>query len=170
MHDTLLMVFTGILAFAVLVQTILLFGIFRVIRQMSVWVDGVGKDLIRNVELISSKVDEGLTAVRSVSEGMKPILGSLAQTAEVVHSRVVEVDAFLVEATNTARLEIARVQETIHSATERAQQIIETLHDNILTPLSELGALTRGIRVGFDALFRRRRNPSRSAQDEEMFI
>lgn len=170
MQDTLLMVFTGILAFAVLVQTILLFGMFRVIRQMSVWVDGVGKDLMRNVELISSKVDEGLTAVRGVTEGVKPILGNLSQTAEVIHSRVVEVDAFLVDATNTARLEIARVQETIHSATERAQQIIETLHESILTPLSEFGAISRGIRVGVGALFRKRRNPSRSAQDEEMFI
>ena len=64
MQETILIVFTGILAIAVLIQTILFFGMYRAIRQMTVWMDGMSKDLLRNVELVSSRVEEAVTAIR----------------------------------------------------------------------------------------------------------
>ena len=171
MHDTLLMVFTGILAVAVLLQTFLFFGIYRSIRQMTVWMDGMGKDLLRNVEVISAKVDEGLTTIKGVAEGFKPIKEKLADTTDIIHRRVTELDIFLGEATDTARLEILRIQDTIRTASNRTQETIEILRNSILAPLNEINAITRAIRVGFDVLFHRRRNLSdSSAQDEEMFI
>jgi len=171
MHDTLLMVFTGILAVAVLMQSFIFFGIYRSIRQMTVWMDGLGKDLLRNVEVISAKVDESLATIRSIAEGIKPIKEKLADTTEIVHRRVTDLDDFLSEATRAARLEILRIQDIIHTATHRASETMELLHTSILAPLSEISAITRAIRVGIDVLFRRRKNLSgTSAQDEEMFI
>jgi hypothetical protein len=171
MHDTLLTVFTGVLAFAVLMQSLLFFGMYRSIRKMTVWMDGLGRDLLRNAEVISAKVDEGLTAIKGVAEGLKPIEEKLTGTAEIIHKRITELDNFLAEATNAARLEILRIQDTIQTASRRAQEMMELLHKSILAPLNEVHAITRAIRVGIDVLFRRRKNPSGSSgQDEEMFI
>jgi hypothetical protein len=39
MHDTILLIFTGILALAVLVQTFLFWGMFQAIRKMAAWMD-----------------------------------------------------------------------------------------------------------------------------------
>jgi hypothetical protein len=55
-------------------------------------------------------------------------------------------------------------------AMRRAEQAIETLRDSILLPINEASAVVRAVRTGIDVLFRRRRNPSVSAQDDEMFI
>jgi hypothetical protein len=170
MHDTLLMVFTGILAFAVAIQTLLFFGIYKAIRQMSSYLDSLGKDLLRNVAVVSAKVDEGVTAIKGVAEGLKPIRDKLVDSAEIIHKRTVEVDAFLAEVTETARQEIRRFQDGIQSATQKVQQTLELLQKSILAPLNEISAVTRAIRVAIDVLFRRRRYPPNSAQDEEMFI
>jgi hypothetical protein len=171
MHDTLLTIFTGVLAVAVLIQSFLFFGIYRSIRQMTSWMDGLGKDLLRNVEVISGRVDEGLATIKGMAEGLKPIREKLTATTDIVHRRVTELDAFLAEATSTARLEILRVQDTIKSASQKAEQTMELLHNGILAPLNEINALSRAIRVGLDVLFRRRKKPSStSPQDEEMFI
>lgn len=171
MHDTLLTIFTGVLAVAVLIQTFLFFGIYRSIRRLTSWMDGLSKDLLRNVEVISGKVDEGLATIKGIAEGIKPIREKLAATTDIVHKRVTELDAFLAEATSTARLEILRVQDTIHSATQKMEQTLELLRHGIVTPLNEINAISRAIRVGLDVLFRRRKNPSStSPQDEEMFI
>ncbi len=169
MHDPLLLIFTGILAVAVVVQTFLFFGIFRAIRQMSLYLDGLGKDLLRNMEVIAAKADEGLTAVKGMAEGWKPIRDKLADSTEIIHNRIMDVDAFLSEATNTARTEIRNFQDAIHSAAQKAEQTLEMVRKGLLGPLNEIGAVTRAIRVAMDVLFRRKRNPS-SAQDEEMFI
>lgn len=171
MQNTLLMVFTGILAVAVLIQSLLFFGMYKSIRRMTVWMDSLGKDLLRNIEVVSAKVGEGVTTIKGMAEGLEPIREKLADTTDIVHNRVIELDGFLSEATRTARLEILRIQDTIHMASDRAQETIELLHNTILTPLNEVTAITRALRVGMDVLFRRRKNPSgASAQDEEMFI
>lgn len=170
-QNTLLTIFTGVLAIAVLMQTLLFFGIYRSVRQITVWMDGLGKDLLRNVAVISSKVDEGMAVIKGVGEGLKPITAKLSDTSEIVHRRVVDLDAFLSETTNAARLEILRVQSMIQSAAQRADETLELLHNSIVAPINEINAITRAIRVGFNMLFRGRKNLSgSSAHDEEMFI
>ena len=170
MHDTLLMVFTGVLALAVVIQTLLFWGIYKAIRQMSVYLNGMGKDLLKNVDIISAKVDEGLTTIKEMAEGLKPIREKLANSSEIIHNRITELDAFLEEATSTARQEIRRIQDLIQAASQKAEQTLELVRKSLLTPLNEIGAVARGVRVAMDVLFRRRRNPSSSTQDEEMFI
>ncbi len=171
MHDILLTIFTGILAIAVLIQTLLFFGIYRSIRQLTSWMDDFRKDVLRNVDIISGKVDEGLATIKGIAEGIKPIQEKMAATTDIVHKRVTELDAFLAEATSIARLQILRVQDVIESASQKVEQTLELLRRGVVTPLTEINAISRAIKVGLDVLFRRRKNPSSaSPQDEEMFI
>jgi L-fucose mutarotase/ribose pyranase (RbsD/FucU family) len=170
-QNTLLMIFTGVLAFAVLVQTLLFWGIYRYVRQIRAWTDSAGKDLPRKIKDVSSRFEESLAALKDMGEGLKPITSKLADTTDIVHRRVVDLDAFLAEATNAARLEILRLQETVQSAAQRADVILEQLQSSILAPINEISAVTRAIRAGFSVLFRGRKNVSdNSAHDEEMFI
>jgi len=169
--ETLLTIFTGVLAIAVLIQSIVFLLMYKSIRQLTGKVDNLGNDLLRNVELVSEKVNEGLTTIRDLAKDLKPITAKLTDTAVIVHSRVKEVDAFLTEMTGTARLEILRIQETIHDASRRIQETIEILRNGFMAPLNEINAVARAIRVAMDVLFRRRRGPaSASVMDEEMFI
>jgi hypothetical protein len=171
MHDTLLTVFTGVLAVAVLMQSLLFFGIYKSVRRISAWMDSAGKDLLRNIEIISAKTEQSLTAIKGIAEGLKPIEEKLSDTTAIVHKRITEIDSFLAEATSAARLEILRIQDTIQTASRRVQATLDLLHDGILAPVNEIQAITRAVRVALDVFFRRRRNPSgTSAQDEEMFI
>jgi hypothetical protein len=170
-NNLLLMVFTGVLTVAVIMQACLFFGIYKSIRRMADEMDGLGKDLLRNVDAVSAKVDEGLTNIKSMSESLQPIRDNLINTTEIVHKRVVDLDAFVDETIRTARLEILRIQDTIQMATNRTRETIELLHTGIQTPINEINAISRALKVGLDILFRRRKNLSNApAQDEEMFI
>lgn len=170
MQDTLLIVFTGILAFAVLLQTFLFYSMYKTIRQMNLWMSDWSKDMLKNAQIISSRVEEGVSVIKSTAESLKPITQNLVHTTQIVHNRVVELDQFLGETTRTAQLEFMRIQDTFQLAMRRAEQGIEALRDSILAPINEASAVVRAVRTGLDVLFRRRRNPSLSAQDDEMFI
>jgi hypothetical protein len=170
-QNTLLIVFTGVLAFAVLLQTLLFLGIYKCIRQLAAWTDTAGKDLIRDIAGISAKVEESLTSIKGMVESLKPISARLGETTEIIHKRVVDVDDFLAETTRTARLEILRLQDVVQSATHRADVILEQLQSSVLGPINEISAVSRAIRAALSVLFRGRRNISDgSAHDEEMFI
>ena len=171
MHDTLLTIFTGVLAFAVLMQSLLFLGIYRSIRRAAAWRDSHGRDLLKNVEVISGKMDEAFVAIQEIAKSVKPIAGKLYDTTELIYKRVAEVDAFLAETTSTARLEILRFQARIESVSRRAEEMLESLQNSLMAPINEINAITRGIRVAMDVLFRRHRNPAiTSPHDEEMFI
>jgi hypothetical protein len=166
-----LIIFTGVLALAVLIQSVVFFLIYKTVRQLTVRVDILGKDLLRNVEVVSEKVNEGLVVVKDVAQDLKPITEKLADTTTIVHRRVKEIDSLLEEITGSARLEMLRVQETFHDASRRIQETIDILRNSIVAPLNEINAISRAIRVAIDVLFRRRRGPSNlSGMDEEMFI
>jgi len=171
-QEILLAIFTGILALAVLAQTFIFFGMFRAFRQFTSRMDSISKDLIKNVEVVTAKAEETLTTIRDIGNDFKPVKDKLVDVAEIVHERVVRVDDFLEETTNTARTEVQNMKDRVESAANRTEELLETMHDSILAPVNEISALTRGIRAGFDLLFRWRRKPSVPPpdQDEEMFI
>jgi hypothetical protein len=171
MQDTLLMVFTGVLAAAVLIQCLLFFAIYRSVGRMAAWMEGLSRDLLRNAEDVSAKVGVGFDAIKDIAESIKPINDNIADAAEIVRNRVAELDSFLADATRTAQREILRIQDTIEIARRRVQETVELLHTGILAPVNEINAIGRALRVGLDVFFRRRKNPSdTAAQDEEMFI
>ncbi len=169
--EILLIVFTGVLAVAVLMQAFLFFGIYKSIREMAARMDGLGKDLRDNLEAISAKADEGLANIKSMADSFKPIRDNLADTTEMIHKRVEKMDAFLDETLKTAQLEVLRIKDTVQMVTDRTRETVELLHGGLQYPINEINAISRALRVGFDFLFRRRRSISNSsAQDEEMFI
>ncbi len=173
-QEILLAIFTGILAVAVLVQTIVIFGMYRTFRRLVDRINGISRDLLKNADKVTEKAEETLNTIQEIGNGFIPVKDKVVDAAEILHQRVVKVDDFLEETTNTARYEVDRVKARIETATSRAEELLEMVHDSILNPINEISAIVRGIRAGFDFLFRRRRKPSEFEADpqdnDEMFI
>jgi hypothetical protein len=168
--DTLLIVFTGILAIAVLLQSLAFFGIYKSIRRMNNVMGEWSEEILKNVQIISSRIEEGVATIKDTAESLKPITQNLVHTTQIVHNRAVELDQFVGETIRTAQLEFMHIQDSFQLAIRRAEQAVEILRDSILAPINEATAVVRAVRTGIDVLFRRRRNPSISTQDDEMFI
>jgi hypothetical protein len=170
MHDTLLVIFTGILAFAVLAQSILFFLLYKIIRQLTAQVDGLSKDLLKHIGRVSAKVEATLSTINSVAEVVKPVVQKLNESADIVHGRVLELNDFLGEVTDKARLEISELQDSVHDAVQRAQEAISVLRDNLLGPIHQINAITRAIRAAMDVLFGKRKKSSSKASIEDEFF
>jgi methyl-accepting chemotaxis protein len=171
MHDTLLVIFTGILAFAVLAQSILFFLLYKIIRQLTVQVDGLSKDLLKHIGRVSAKVEATLATITSVAEVVKPVVQKLNESADIVHGRILELNDFLGEVTDKARFEIAELQDSVHDAVQRAQEAISSLRDNLLGPIHQVNAITRAIRAAMDMLFRKRKTPSsKTSLEDDLFL
>ncbi len=173
-QEILLAIFTGILAVAVLMQAFIFLAMYRTFRRLVDRIDGIGRDLIKNADKVTEKAEETLNTIQEIGNGFIPVKDKVVDAAEILHQRVVKVDDFLEETANTARYEVDRVKARIESAASRAEELVEMVHDSILTPINEISAIVRGIRAGFDFLFRRRRKTSESEAEppdnDEMFI
>jgi hypothetical protein len=169
--EILLAVFAGLTALALLLQGIALIALARRLHDIKTGLDARSEKLTKQVDSIATQV-EGLVAVlKSTAQKAHEIEENVAAITAVVHGRVVNLDSFLNEATDAARLQMARFQDIIETTSQRIDETIDTLQNSIIVPITEISAVIRGIRSGFDVLFGRRRLASRrSHNDEEMFI
>jgi hypothetical protein len=169
--EPILTVFTGVVAVALLMQSIAFFGMYRRIRELSSRIDGWSADVLRSVHTVSAKVDSTLDALGPLAQKLSALGENLTATSEIVRKRVLEVDAFLSETTDSARLQMARIQDVVETASRKTEATFELIHTGLMTPVNEASAVMRGLKVGVDVLLRRRKTPSDpSSQDEEMFI
>jgi hypothetical protein len=171
-QDILLTIFTGILALAVFMQTLIFFGIYKTIRQLAGKMDELRKDLLKNVEIVTTKADQTLTVIQEIGNGLIPVKDKVVDAADILHQRIVKIDNFLEETTNTVRMEVAELQSRVESVSDRTEKILEDVRECLVSPVNEICAVTRGIRAGFDFLFRRRKAPPSvpDQEDEELFI
>jgi methyl-accepting chemotaxis protein len=149
MTDTLLAVFTGLLAFAILMQSVLFLLTFLNLRRLIA-------DLLPQIQELAEKIEATLAAVSDIAENIRPVARKLADSAEIIHNRVVEADGFLGEIMETSRREIAGIEDALHDVTQRIQNVINILSDGIFMPINRVNAMTKAVRVALGVLFRRR--------------
>ena len=167
----LIAIFTGIAALALLFQSIAFLAISRSMRNMSARVDRLGGELSKSIGTLSGKADELLTIIKGVAEKIHVLENNLTATTAVIQKRVVELDSFLEETTDTARLQVLRIQAVVENISSKVEETFDLLHQSVLAPANEITAIIRGIRVGLDFLQRHRKQPARTShQDDEMFI
>jgi hypothetical protein len=166
----LIAVFTGIAAFALVLQSAAFLAIARSMRSMSVRVDRLGTDLTKQMVSVSGKTEELLAVIKGVAEGIKTIESNLTATSAIIQKRVVELDAFLEETADAARLQVLRIQGVVENVSSKVEETFELLQHGVIAPANELTAIIRGIRVGLDFLRKRKQPASTSHLDEEMFI
>jgi methyl-accepting chemotaxis protein len=169
-HEAALLAITAVVSAALVFQVIASWGMVRAIRGMSGRIEALAADVERKIGPLSQRAEELLVTARSVGEHFATIEQQVATTAQVVHGRVVALDAFLEETTESARLQVARVSDLIETSSGRIDDTIQQVQRGILAPLNEVSALLRGVRVGFDFFFRGRKPARQAHQDEEMFI
>ena len=169
--EILLALFTGIVAVSLFLQSLALLGIHRSIRNISGRIDKLSADIGRNADNVSSRASEVLAAIKAFTDRFHAMQDNLTGTSEIVQRRVVEIDAFLEETAQAARLQVARIHQTVDNASRRVEETFDILQSRVLAPINELNAVITGIRVGLDVLRGRRKRPvNPSQQDEEMFI
>jgi len=169
--EIILTVFTGIVALGVILQGLALWTLAQKVRELSNRLESVSSKLTKQADVLAVHAEDFLTIAKATAEKVQAMQAHISAISQVVHNRVVDADAFLTEATDTARLQIARFQDVIDTASHRIEETIVSLQAAILAPVSEIQAVIRGIRTGLDVLFGWRRSASRrSHEDEEMFI
>ena len=164
-------IFNIIVALGFLLQGIALMALFRRFRDLSLRIESLSENVTKQVEVLAGKADGFLDIAKGVAEQIQSVQKNVSAITDVVHNRVVEVDAFLSEATDGARLQIARLQDVVDTTSRRIEETIDILQNVIAVPIAEIQAVIRGISTGLDVPFGwRRRSTSRSHQDDEMFI
>jgi hypothetical protein len=161
---TIMAVFTGIAAVALMIQAAFLLAIYKSSRATQV-----------SFERLAAKVEgvaEGtLTAVMEVKGSIAEITTKAAGVLDSTGRQLALVEGVVKDATTRARNQMDRAELVIDDAVSRAHETLAVVHTGIMKPIREINGITRGVRAAINYFFQGGRpHPDRATADEEMFI
>ena len=168
-HETLLTVFVIVAAAAIVVQALLMSGVYLAIRKIHLEVQGVRADVKQRLDPLTQSVTEILANSR---EPVRTITTNLAEISQVLRNWTTHVDALVADLVDKTRVQVFRLDEMMSDLVQKVETTADVVQQNVLAPIHEVSALIKGVRSGLEFLFSRRRaaGVSEASQDEQMFI
>jgi ABC-type transporter Mla subunit MlaD len=165
---TLLPAFIAVTSVAVVLQTLILAGMYVSTRKMS-----------QRMEALSTRVEEQVLPlvekVRGIVDENAPMIHStitnLTETSSLVRSQVGRIDEVVTEIVGIARVQAGRADLLATRTMQRVDITAEALQHTALSPLRHLSALVSGLGAGIGELVGGRKvRRAKAVPSDEMFI
>ncbi|MBM3745271.1 MAG: hypothetical protein FJW34_05700 [Acidobacteria bacterium] len=154
----------SVAAAAILLQTLLLFAMYRASKAMR-------EQITPLVDKLGPVADQTQRVLEETRRQVGDVTTRIGEVLELSRRQLVRADEFLEDATARARAQMARAEMILDDTMGRFQETVALLNQGILLPLKRINALTAGIRAALAVLMGHRRTTvERATHDEELFI
>jgi methyl-accepting chemotaxis protein len=161
-----IMIFTGILAFSILlvaiVGSVVLLGLLKAVKGVT----GIVSDLrdkanpvIQEVAVISRHTREVLEdakpKIKTITEHLAQTSATLSETAVVAKSTAQKVEATVTDANARTQRQVARVDGMVSAALNTTTEVVEAINHGIRVPAQKIAQAAGQARVVAEALMDR---------------
>jgi hypothetical protein len=166
--NTLLIVFIVVTAFAVVIQALILGGMYLAMRKTSGKVELLAEEVRTKVIPTAQLAQEMITELRPK---LLTVADNVSASTTVLRTQVERLDATLTDIVDRTRLQVIRADEFVNSTMDRLEETREAVQRTVVSPVKHLTGIMHGLSVGFEAfLGRRRERSAATVPQDEMFI
>jgi hypothetical protein len=162
--------FIVVATIALVVQTLIMVSTLFLLKPVIQRLEKLASDL-------QSKIDPILvTSARILADSEERIRSMMSDASEITHlarSEAQKVDRVVTDALERVRLQVIHADQIVTGTLEVVEEAGEKVRRSVWTPVNQVSAMLKGIKVGLDVI---RGRQTRSAgsdgvpQDEELFI
>jgi len=162
-------IFTGVAALAIVLQMLILLGMYLQVRQMNAHITRITSELHERLDPILSRIH---FLLEESSGNFRQMVSDGAELTHLARSQAQKVDRVFSEAVDRLRDQILRADQILTGVLEQVEDAGSQFRKTVLEPVQQATAFIRGIKSGIDFLRARQRSPERAQQqpDEELFI
>ena len=162
--EIILTAFVAISAIALVAQAVMVFGMFRAMKEL--------KD---QVATVIPKAEAFLSTSQKTMEENRTHIADVTRKASLImdsaHKQMERVDHLVGEFSDRARTQVERVELILDDTVGRVHETVVLLNSGIMKPIREVNGLAAGLRAGVQYLLRGTRpSVAQATADEEMFI
>jgi ABC-type transporter Mla subunit MlaD len=165
MHETLLIAFVAVTSVAVVLQTLILAGMYFSTRKMSQRMEAlstrVEEQVLPLVEKVRGIVDESSPKIQTV-------ITNLAETSTLVRTQADQIDEAVTEIVGIARAQANRADELATRTMQRVDMTAARVQHTVNAPVRHFSALMEGVTAGVSTFVSGRKRNKTS--NDEMFI
>ena len=153
--------FVALTTIAVIIQAVILFGIYQLTRRVT-----------GQVESTLGQLRELTPPLKSVTQNLKTVSEDVVEIGSSAREQFHRIEEMVGTTSQTLQDQLEKVDRMSREVTDRVNETVDVVQDSIIRPVREVGALARGVTKGFELLMRRRdrHTVDKAQQDEELFI
>lgn len=160
----LIAVFVAVSAVALIFQAAMLYGTYRVSRELR-------DKIIPLTVKVNALVDTSRVTIDEARVKMTEITTRANQILDAAKEQMATVEEVLQDASIRTRRQLERAEIVVDDALTRAQDTVELVHKGVLAPIRGINGVAAGVRAALQFLMRGTRpSPDQVTVDEEMFI
>lgn len=169
--ETLLIIFVGLTALAMVIQCAALWSSARSVRSLSLQLKQQSADLERRLSDAQSRLLEVSEQLQPLGEVAENIRRNVDEVSGTIQTRAEDIDRLLSEITQLGREQASKVDFLVTDTIQKFEETTESIQKDVLRPAVEIAAFAKGMKAGIDVLFARKaKDPAHSTQEEELFI
>ena len=159
--DSLLVLFVGLTAAAVIGQAVVLLAIYQNSKRLN-----------NQLERFMKETREVLEPIRGITENLRLATGNLVEIGASAREQFRRVETMVTMTGEALQTQVDRLDTATRDVVERINETTKIIQDSVVKPFREVSAVLKGVSRGFEAfLFRRNRSTVDQARhDEELFI
>ncbi|MFZ0038057.1 MAG: hypothetical protein WAK91_11585 [Candidatus Acidiferrales bacterium] len=161
--------FVIIAALAIVIQAVILLGLYVQFKKTSEQMTGIVRDLDSRVSPILLRMNRILD---DSEDRISSIVGDAAEVTRIARSQAQKVDRVFTDAVDRLRVQVVRADQILTGALEVLEDTGSRVRRTMQGPVMQVSAVLKGIKVGLDFIRgqQRPRSSESSAADDELFI
>ena len=172
--DDKLTIFIAVTAAAVVLQMLILAGMFFTVRKLAAFGQQQAEELTSRVIPLLQETKKLTTDVQTLVETARPKLDVILDNVSVVSSsardETKKLEATLNAFMDRARLHAIRADEMLTRTLDKVEDTSSKVQNSVMTPIRHLNGVLQGIGVGLEAFFQKQKPPQNGRHNDEMFI
>jgi len=163
-EHTLLTIFVGLAALAMLIQAGTLLGLFIVAKRIQEKVSALTGP-------VTGLIDTSKRTLQMVEGHVDRIGASSSAILDTTKQQLVKVDELITDASTRAKVQMERAEMVLDDTMGRVQHTVSFVQSGVIRPVREVQGIVTGIRTALTHLGRSGRSTvDHATADEEMFI
>jgi hypothetical protein len=158
---TLLTIFVGLTALAVMTQAAVLLAIYLMSRRLS-----------EQVERFMKETRETMAPVKNIAENLRTASANMVEIGQSAKEQFRRVEVMVTDTGEVLQTQLLRLDAATRDVIERVNTTAQILQDSVVRPVREVAAVAKGLGRGLESFFFRRQRSTvdQAHQDEELFI
>ncbi len=169
-----LTIFIAITAAAVVLQMLILLGMYLAVRKLAASVQSVTDETQSRVLPLLEKAKVMQQEVHSFLEVSRPkidvTLDNVAHVTTTARADIERIQVTLNDMLDRLRLQVIRGDEMMTHAMDRVEQTSEKVHRSVTTPVRKVSGMAQAISTGVGTFFNAQKRRRNGGPSDEMFI
>jgi hypothetical protein len=172
--DEKLTIFIAVTSAAVVLQMLILLGMYLAVRKLSASVASITDEtqsrllpLLDNAKVMQQEVK---TFIETARPKIDVILDNAAHVTTTARADFARVQATLNDVLDRTRLQVIRADEMVTRTMDRVEDTSERVQHSVMSPVRKVSGIVQAVGVGVGTFFNSQKRPRNGGPNDEMFI